>query len=40
MSRELKEIGPQADGGGEQQLPDTAKLMSLRIMISKGQQLS
>ena len=38
--RELKEIGPQADGGGEQQLPDTAKLMSLRIMISKRQQLS
>ena len=28
IRRELKEIGPQADEVGEQQLPDTAKLMS------------
>ena len=39
--RELKEIGPQADEGGEQQVSDTAKLMSTyeisneRIIIRK-----
>ena len=42
MSRELKEIGPQADGVGEQQLPDTAKLMSTYEISNEriiGQQL-
>ena len=43
IRRELKEIGPQADEVGEQQLPDTAKLMSTYEISNEriiGQQLS
>ena len=42
IRRELKEIGPQADEVGEQQLPDTAKLMSTYEISNEriiGQQL-
>ena len=43
IRRELKEIGPQADEVGEQQLPDTAKLMSTYEISNEriiGQQLA